>query len=87
MVAPATSWRGLSKAKIVDSPSLSLAHAQTDTRSPTVFIDEFDPRGFESPPDHIQSGSAWAARAAFQLMDSDSANSSSLSELLLAPRD
>ncbi len=64
---------------------LTLRLAQTDTRSSTVFVDEFDSRGFESPPDHVESGPARTARSVFQLMDSNGTNSGFLREILLAP--
>jgi hypothetical protein len=57
--------------RLLIARSLALRFAQTDTRSPSIFIDEFDPCGFESPPDLIQSGSAWGARSILQLMNSN----------------
>jgi hypothetical protein len=63
----------------------SLVLAKTNAGAPTVFINEFDACRFEGSPDHIQSGSAWATRFILQLMNGNGANSSSLSEILLAP--
>ena len=60
---------------------------KADTGTSTVFINELYPRGFESSLDHFQSGAAWTARSILQLMNCNGANSSSLSEILLAPRD
>jgi hypothetical protein len=65
----------------------SLILPKADAGTPAVFINEFDPCGFESSPDHIQSGSSWTARSILQLMDGNGANSGSLSEILLAPGD
>jgi len=71
----------------IDILEQSLLLPKADACSPTVFVEEFDSRSFESSPDHIQSGSAWTARSALQLMNGNGTNSSSLSEILLAPGD
>jgi hypothetical protein len=65
----------------------SLILPKADARTSTVFIDEFDPRGFKGSPDHIQSGSSWTACSTLQLMNGNGTNPSSLSEILLAPAD
>jgi hypothetical protein len=61
--------------------------AEAYAGAPSVLIDEFDARRFESPPDYIQGGSAWAGRSIFQLMNCNSSNSCSLRKILLAPSD
>jgi hypothetical protein len=64
---------------------LALRFAQTDTRSPSVFIDEFDPRGFQGSADHIQRRSSWRVNVCLKLADSNDAHSSMLSQIGLAP--
>jgi hypothetical protein len=57
-----------------------------DACSSSIFLNEFDPGGFESSPDYIQSGSARTACFILQLMNSHGTNSSLFGEVLLAPR-
>jgi hypothetical protein len=61
--------------------------SQTYACPSSIFIDEFYSRGFESSPDHIESSPTRTARSIFQLMNRNGTDSSSLGEILLAPRD
>ena len=55
------------------------------SRTAAVLVDELDAGIFKGPPNDIEGGAPRAARACFQLMDSDDSYTRLSREILLAP--
>jgi hypothetical protein len=65
--------------------ALALRFAQTDTRSPTVFIDELYSRGLQGSTDYVKRGSPRRVNACLKLADGDDAHRCMLSQFQLTP--
>src|ERR1700730_1820548 len=70
---------------VVASTSLPLCFAQTDTRSPPVFIDEFDADRFQSSTDDVKRGPSGRVTTCLKLADCHNAYPCMLCQIHLAP--
>jgi hypothetical protein len=64
---------------------LALRFAQTDTRSPAVFIDEFDTARFQSSTDNVERGPSRCVNTCLKLADCHNAYPGTLCQFQLAP--
>jgi hypothetical protein len=62
-----------------------LRFAQTDTRSPPVFIDEFDADRFQGSTDNVERGPSRCVIACLKLADCHDAYPRTLCQFQLAP--
>jgi hypothetical protein len=63
-----------------------LTVSQAHSRPSSIFVDEFNASGFESPPNNIKGCASWLTRPGFQLVHGYDPNSGFIREILLVPR-